>query len=370
MSTITKTYITDKINGISVNTSIKCNSANYNNKGSRDVKYIVMHYTGNSSDKAISNAKYFANGSRKASAHLFVDNDSIYQSVELCDIAWHCGTSGKYYHDSCRNANSFGIEMCTSGDYKISDTTQINAAYLCAYLCKLIGITADTVDTYVLRHYDITHKNCPAQYVSNPTEWTAFKTMVKNILTTGSVSSMDINNDGKVDANDALDVLKETVGLKPKTGNHNANDALDILKHVVGLDKSNSNTSNNTPTSTTPPTPTTSATPATSTETYTRTQFIKEVQAAIGAKVDGVAGSETLSKTVTVSKSKNNRHAVVKPIQKYLNAQGFSCGTEDGIAGSKFDTALKSFQSKVVGMKNPDGEATAKKNTWKKLLGL
>lgn len=103
---------------------------------------------------------------------------------------------------------------------------------------------------------------------------------------------------------------------------------------------------------------------------YTKTQFVKDVQKAIGAKVDGIPGQETLSKTVTVSKTKNNMHTVVKPIQRYLNLLGYSCGTEDGIAGIKFDTALKSYQRKIVGMKNPDGEATKSGNTWKSLLGM
>lgn len=103
---------------------------------------------------------------------------------------------------------------------------------------------------------------------------------------------------------------------------------------------------------------------------YCKTEFIKDVQSAIGAKVDGIAGSETLSKTVTVSRTKNSRHAVVKPLQKYLSAQGYPCGAADGIAGAKFDAALKSYQKNVVGMKNPDGEATMSGNTWKCLLGL
>lgn len=102
--------------------------------------------------------------------------------------------------------------------------------------------------------------------------------------------------------------------------------------------------------------------------TYTKTQFIKDIQSAIGAKVDGIAGKETLSKTVTVSKTKNNRHAVVKPIQKYLNTLGFSCGVEDGIAGAKFDAAVKAYQ-KANGCV-ADGEITAQKTTWKKLLGM
>ena len=102
--------------------------------------------------------------------------------------------------------------------------------------------------------------------------------------------------------------------------------------------------------------------------TYTKTQFIKDVQSAIGAKVDGIAGKETLSKTVTVSKTKNNRHAVVKPIQKYLNTLGFSCGIEDGIAGTKFDAAVKAYQ-KANGCVT-DGELTKGGKTWKCILGI
>ena len=69
--------------------------------------------------------------------------------------------------------------------------------------------------------------------------------------------------------------------------------------------------------------------------TYSHKDFVKDVQKAILAKVDGIAGNETLSKTITVSRQKNNRHAVVRPIQKYLNSIGFNCGTVDGVAGIK-----------------------------------
>lgn len=101
---------------------------------------------------------------------------------------------------------------------------------------------------------------------------------------------------------------------------------------------------------------------------YSRKDFIKDVQSVINAKVDGIAGPETLSKTITVSQYKNRKHAVVKPIQTYLNSLGYSCGTVDGIAGPKFDAAVKSYQrvkSCIV-----DGEITAGKNTWRSLLGL
>lgn len=176
--------ISATINGIKVNSSKKAHSSNYGNNSSRNVAYIVMHYTGNVKDTASANANYFQGANRQASAHFFVDNTSIYQSVELRDTAWHCG-GYSYYHKYCRNSNAFGIEMCcTAGNYKVSDKTITNSAHLCAYLCKMLGISAKEVDTYVLRHYDITHKQCPAQMANsaNDPDWVAFKRKVKDLL--------------------------------------------------------------------------------------------------------------------------------------------------------------------------------------------
>lgn len=116
---------------------------------------------------------------------------------------------------------------------------------------------------------------------------------------------------------------------------------------------------------------TVSAVQATNSESptgYERTQFIMDVQSATGSRVDGKAGSETIRNTVTVSASKNRKHLVVKPIQKRLNALGYNCGTVDGIAGKKFEMAVKSYQ-KAHGCVS-DGEITARKKTWKSILGM
>lgn len=102
---------------------------------------------------------------------------------------------------------------------------------------------------------------------------------------------------------------------------------------------------------------------------YTQEDFIRDVQRVCGAAVDGIAGPETLSKTVTVSSKRNNRHPVVKFVQKWLATQGYKeVGTVDGIAGPKFTSAVANFQQTngcVV-----DGEITACNKTWKKLLGM
>lgn len=166
------------------------NPDNYSSRSSRDASYVTMHYTGNNKDTARANANYFGGAGRNASAHLFVDDTEIYQSVPLNSVAWHCGAQ-TYKHAYCRNANSIGIEMCcTAGNYKISEKTKQNAAYLCAYICKMLGISAGEVDKYVLRHWDVTGKNCPAQMAgSNNAEWVAFKNMVKSILNGGGTGN-------------------------------------------------------------------------------------------------------------------------------------------------------------------------------------
>ena len=101
---------------------------------------------------------------------------------------------------------------------------------------------------------------------------------------------------------------------------------------------------------------------------YDFEMFVKDLQAATGAKRDGIPGPETLDKTITVSMYKNRKHKVVEAVQKYLNKIGYNCGAVDGIAGIKFDSAVKAFQKDngcIV-----DGEITAEKKTWKKLLKL
>ena len=183
MRTINDGFPIKQFNGIDIDTSIQSSSANYYTYSSRLVKFIVIHYTGNKKDTAKANATYFHNGLRGASAHLFTDDDSCYQSVALNNAAWAVGGTKVYKHAECRNINSISIEMCCSGNSIVSEKTINNTAHLCAELCKYIGITADTVDTFVLRHYDVWDKQCPAQWATeNSAGWTTFKEKVKAIL--------------------------------------------------------------------------------------------------------------------------------------------------------------------------------------------
>lgn len=102
---------------------------------------------------------------------------------------------------------------------------------------------------------------------------------------------------------------------------------------------------------------------------YALEQFIREVQAATGSAVDGIAGSETIGNTPTVSARINREHPVVKPIQKRLAALGYDMvGEADGVAGSKFEAAVLAFQSDNHCWE--DGEITSQNKTWRCLLGM
>ena len=104
-------------------------------------------------------------------------------------------------------------------------------------------------------------------------------------------------------------------------------------------------------------------------DVYTLEKFIREVQASIGVEVDGIAGPETIGKTVTVSAYVNRKHPVVEPIQKRLYALGYTMvGEADGVAGVKFEAAVQAFQGNNHCW--VDGEITACNKTWRKLLGM
>lgn len=143
-------------------------------RGPSDIHYLVIHFTANDGDSAQNNADYFAREAPGASAHFFVDEREIWQSVQEKDIAWHCGTRGMYFHPYCRNANSLGVELCSrkrGEKYYFTPETVKNAQQFVRSLMKRYGIPTENV----VRHYDVTHKNCPAPFVEDAGAWQRFK---------------------------------------------------------------------------------------------------------------------------------------------------------------------------------------------------
>ena len=160
-----------------INTKI-ADKSNYTKGRNLSVKYLVIHFTANNGDTAKGNCNYFQCKNRNASAHYFVDKNEIYQSVKDTDTAWHCGAN-KYYHTYCRNSNSIGIELCSringKGKYYFKDDTVINAVWLVKQLMNKYNIGISNI----VRHYDVTHKICPAPFVENIKDWESFLKRLK-----------------------------------------------------------------------------------------------------------------------------------------------------------------------------------------------
>lgn len=157
-----------------------CHSANYGGtRGSCQIEYIVIHYTANLGDTAKNNADYFAREVVKASAHYFVDENEVWNSVPIYKAAWHCGgglqgKGGAEYHGKCRNTNSIGVELCLlDKGAVIRKGTMRNAAALVRELMEKYDVDIH----HVIRHYDVTGKNCPAPMVSDPALWEQFREM-------------------------------------------------------------------------------------------------------------------------------------------------------------------------------------------------
>jgi len=175
---------------------------NYTAGNNRSIKYIVIHYVGAVST-AKNNADYFKSTYRGASAHYFVDENDIYRVVADKDVAWHCGTTGKYYHSSCRNSNSIGIEMCcykNNGTLDISDKVVERTIELTKELMAKYGISASNV----VRHYDVTHKNCPAPFVKDSSRWTAFLTKLSGSTTTTTATTTTAKKSVEEIANEVI----------------------------------------------------------------------------------------------------------------------------------------------------------------------
>lgn len=158
-------------------------------RSTSSIKYIVLHYTGNTTDTAKANANYFSpNGgnTRKAGAHYFVDTDSVWQSIEDNKIAYAVGVNygGKLF-GTVTNANSISVEMCSQKG-AIPQITVNNAAELTKKLMKKYNVDA----AHVVTHYNVCAKQCPGWTGwcgNNTTKWQAFKKLLTSSTTTSDI---------------------------------------------------------------------------------------------------------------------------------------------------------------------------------------
>lgn len=141
-------------------------------KLSSSPQYIVIHYTANPGTTAWANRDYFENlkdtGETYASAQFVIGLDGQIIQCVPCNEMSYCSNS---YNEFC-----ISIEMCHPDETgNFNDETYNNCVYLVAHLMNYYHLDMDRL----IRHYDVTGKNCPKYFVENPDRWTVFKEFVQ-----------------------------------------------------------------------------------------------------------------------------------------------------------------------------------------------
>ncbi len=134
----------------------------------KEVNAVVIHYVANPGTSAKDNRNYFEglkdSQATYASSNFIVGlKGEILQCVPLDEVA---------YCSNERNEDSISIECCHLDETgKFNDNTYQSLVHLTAWLCGRYNLTADKI----IRHYDVTGKNCPKYYVEHEEAWTQFK---------------------------------------------------------------------------------------------------------------------------------------------------------------------------------------------------
>ncbi|WP_137743229.1 peptidoglycan recognition protein family protein [Robertmurraya siralis] len=160
------------------------------------VRKIVIHYTANNGATALNHYNYFNDlKDRYASAHIFADKKEAYCIIPLNEVAYHAN-DGSYrgISELKPNANflSIGVEMCLEKNGTFHQDTIKRTEDILVELCKRYKL--DPLKD-IVRHYDITHKNCPAPWVKNPQHFIDFKKRVNEKLK-GNSERNRIPNEG------------------------------------------------------------------------------------------------------------------------------------------------------------------------------
>lgn len=140
---------------------------------------IAIHYTGNPKSTAKNNRDYFNNlAFQKSTNPIYVSSHfiiglegEIIQCIPTNEIAYCTGIANSY---------SISIETChPDSTGKFNDITEKALIQLVAYLLKQFGLKSPDD---IIRHYDVTGKQCPLYYVTNSNAYTNFKNKVTEIL--------------------------------------------------------------------------------------------------------------------------------------------------------------------------------------------
>ena len=194
----------------------------------KEVKKIAVHYVGNPNTSALANRNYFENckeGGRYVSSHYIVGlKGEVIQCIPLNE--WS-------YCTNQANGYTISIETCHPKSNGIfNDSTYVSLCELCAMLLKKFNLTTNDL----IRHYQITGKQCPIHWCPTKYQseavatarWNRFKQDVQTVM-----------DGGKVTRNNTVDITEASIKnntVKPITSTPST-----LPYHVRILDKSGLN---------------------------------------------------------------------------------------------------------------------------------
>lgn len=132
------------------------------------VNYIAIHYTANPGASAQANRDYFENlavtHETKVSSHFVIGLEGeVIQCIPTAEMS---------YATNSRNVDTISIECCHKDETgAFEQATYDSVVKLTAWLCARFGLTQEQV----IRHYDVTGKECPKYYVDYPDAWEQMK---------------------------------------------------------------------------------------------------------------------------------------------------------------------------------------------------
>lgn len=132
------------------------------------VRDIVVHYVGNPQSTAQQNHDFYVSPQSSVSSHFIVGlKGEIIQCIPLEE---------KSAASNWRNKDTISIEVCHPDDTgKFNKKTYKSLVKLTAWLADL----CDLKEKNIIRHYDVTGKECPRYFVRHEDKWQAFKEDVK-----------------------------------------------------------------------------------------------------------------------------------------------------------------------------------------------
>ncbi len=152
------------------------------------VNGIVVHYTANPGTTAQQNRNYFEglaeSKKTKVSSHFIIGlSGEIIQCIPMNEIA---------YASNERNADTISIECCIDNDAgKFTEKTYDALVQLTAWLVGKYDLEIEDI----IRHYDVTGKNCPKYFVEHESAWVDFKLDVEKYIDTYGVKKEKLRNE-------------------------------------------------------------------------------------------------------------------------------------------------------------------------------